>query len=186
MDRQKCADVAMMFMHHYHGAPYGHRRAQHGGAAHHAAAQPTVEHVEVRASNADEANRIRDQLQHDRSAPAPAPDAARDDLPSKRLDWRRPASRARGPAEPTGPARCLEAGIAGCQAASPHHHGRRVLAAEDPNSELAAASARIAELEGGLHRAERANAALRRRNLAISEVRETRSWPRSWANFSLL
>ena len=45
-----------------------------------------------------------------------------------------------------------------------------MLAAEDPNSELAAASARIAELENDLLRVERENAALRRRNLAISEV----------------
>jgi hypothetical protein len=63
MDRQKCANVAMMFMHHYEGRGHGPR-----------VAQPTVEGVEVRASNVDEANRIRDQLQHDRSARPPARD----------------------------------------------------------------------------------------------------------------
>jgi hypothetical protein len=63
MDRQRCADTAMMFANQY---------ARMGPADQ--KAQPTVEHVEVRASNVDEANRIRDQLQHDRSARPPARD----------------------------------------------------------------------------------------------------------------
>jgi hypothetical protein len=53
----------------------------------HPAAQPTVGHVEVRASNADEANRIRDQLQHDRSGSPTHQDTEETDLCDDISGW---------------------------------------------------------------------------------------------------